>query len=355
MMGIKVGEAHMHKQHFLLSAKARKISLAEVARWDEETVFETFCKLRWPKTKGEPCCPVCGSVSSYFLKTRRQWRCKDCNRTFSLTSGTWLHSTNLELRAILMAIVIMSNEVKGLSASQLMRHLNVQYKTAFTLYHKLRSALLKTRYDKPAMSGQVQVDGAYLNPSARVANKAKDRPQGNRKSSTPKSCILVIRQAGEKGQGGIRTLTYVIKTENAKDIRYHVEDNVQGNATIVSDEHPAYGDLEISYERIVVNHSVCYVDQSGANTNQAESFFARFRRMFHGQIHKSGQKYLELYANEVAYREDTRRWNNRRIALDMLERMLTLETESPFRGYWSRSKRSTGTPPSLASSVGLAA
>ncbi len=341
----------MHEMHFLLSAEARNISLAQVAAWDDDEVFKTFCDLRWSRNNGEPYCTVCGSVTNYFIRTRRQWRCKDCGHTFSVTSGTWLHSTNLPLRTILIAIVIMANEVKGLSASQLMRHLDVQYKTAFTLYHKMRSALLKTRYDKPAMSGRIQVDGAYLSPSVRDANRAKDRPQGNKKSSTPESCILVIRQEGGAGQGGIRTLTYVIDTENAKDIRYHVEDNVRGNSTIVSDEHPAYGDLEISFERVVVNHSICYVGPLGENTNQAESFFARFRRMFHGQIHKASRKYLDLYANEVAYREDTRRWNNRHIAYDMLGRMLTLEAESPFRGYWSRSKRSMGVPPSLASSL----
>lgn len=340
----------MHEQHFLLSAKARSLSIPQIAEWDEETVFKTFRDLRWPKTEGEPYCPRCGSVDHYFIRGRRQWRCKDCGHTYSVTSGTWLHSTNLPLKTLLIAIAIMANEVKGLSASQLMRHLDVQYKTAFTLYHKMRSALLKTRYDRPAMKGEVQTDGAYINPYVRPANNAENRPHGNRKSSMPETCILVIRQAGEKGDGAFRTLTYVIDTENARDIRYHVEDNVQAGSTIVSDEHSAYGDLEVNFERVVVNHSVCYSGPKGENTNQAESFFARFRRMFKGQIHKASREYLALYANEVAYREDTRRWDNGRIALDMLGRMLTLEEDSPFRGYWSRSRRkravASSVPPS---------
>lgn len=329
----------MHEQHFLLSAKARTISLPELQTWDEETVFETFRDLRWAETDGEPYCPKCGSVDHYFIKARKQWRCKDCNHTYSVTSGTWLHSTNLPLRTILMAIILVANAVKGKSASQLMRDLGVQYKTAFTLYHKLRSALLKTRYDKPAMSGEIQVDGAYLNPYIRPANKAEDRPEGNRVSSMPETCVLVLRQVNAAGKGADRTLTYIIPTENAEDIRYHVEDNVQRGATIVSDQHPAYGDLEVNFKRVVVNHSICYVGPEGENTNQAESYFARFRRMFKGQVHKMSQEYLGLYANEVAYREDTRRWPNGDIVFDMLGRMLTLEDGSPFRGYWSRSKR----------------
>jgi transposase-like protein len=329
---------HTHEQHFLLSAKARSLSIPQVSLWDEDKVFKTFCGLRWPETGGEPYCPKCGSVDHYFSEGRRQWRCKDCGHTYSVTSGTWLHSTNLPLRTILIAIVMLADEAKGISACQLMRYLDVQYKTAFTLYHKLRSALLATRYDQPAMKGEVQADGAYINPYARPANKAEDRPHGNRKSSMPETCILVLRQAGDKGDGAFRTLTYVIDTENAEDVRYHVEDNVQAGSTIVSDEHPAYGDLEVNFERVVVNHSVCYCGPTGENTNQAESFFARFRRMFKGQIHKASREYLGLYANEVAYREDTRRWDNGRIAFDMMRRILTLEEESPFRGYWSRTK-----------------
>jgi transposase-like protein len=343
---------HTHEQHFLLSAKARSLSIPQIAEWDEETVFKTFRELRWPKTGGEPYCPICGSVDHYFIKGRRQWRCKDCGRTYSVTSGTWLHSSNLPLKTILIAMVLLANAVKGVSASQLMRHLDVQYKTAYTLYHKLRSALLGTRYDQPAMKGEVQADGAYLNPYKRPANRAMDRPDGDRESSIPESCILVIRQAGEKGKGATRTLTYVIDKENAKDIQYHVEDNVQPGSTIVSDEHSAYGNLQVNFERVVVNHKICYCGPSGENTNQAESFFARFRRMFKGQIHRASREYLELYANEVAYREDTRRWDNGRIAFDMLGRMLTLADDSPFRGYWSRSRRnpavaSLESPPSF--------
>ena len=154
----------------------------------------------------------------------------------------------------------------------------------------------------------------------------------------PEICILALRQVDPEGVGADRTLTYIIPTENVEDIRYHVEDNVQRGSTIVSDQHPAYGDLEVNFQRVVVNHSICYCGLKGENTNQAESFFVRFRRMLKGQIHKASVEHLALYANEVAYREDTRRWDNGRIASDMLGRMLTLEDEFFFRGYWSRTK-----------------
>lgn len=69
----------------------------------------------------------------YFIKTRRQWHCRDCNHTFSVTSGTIFASHKLPLKVYLAAIAIYCNAVKGLSALQLARDLDVQYKTAFVL------------------------------------------------------------------------------------------------------------------------------------------------------------------------------------------------------------------------------
>lgn len=52
-------------QHFLLSAKARTLSLRSVFAMGEEAAYETFCKLRWADTGGQPVCPKCGSLDAY--------------------------------------------------------------------------------------------------------------------------------------------------------------------------------------------------------------------------------------------------------------------------------------------------
>ena len=66
-----------------------------------------------------------------------------------------------------------------------------------------------------------------------------------------------------------------------------------------------------------VNHSQEYRSADGATNNQAESYFSRFRRMQFGQVHKLSPKYLDRYAHEVTYREDTRRKPNGWIFLDI--------------------------------------
>jgi hypothetical protein len=49
--------------------------------------------------------------------------------------------------------------------------------------------------------------------------------------------------------------------------------------------------------------------------------------------------YLSNYANEIAYREDTRRWANGKIANNILTRCLTKSTSNEFSGYWQGNKR----------------
>jgi transposase-like protein len=77
----------------------------------------------------------------YAYTTRRIWKCKACNHQFSVTSGTIFASRKLPIRDYLAAIAIFVNAVKGISALQLGRDLDVQYKTAFVLAHKLREAI----------------------------------------------------------------------------------------------------------------------------------------------------------------------------------------------------------------------
>ena len=79
--------------------------------------------------------------SSYNLKARRRFKCAACSNQFSATSGTIFASHKLSFVDLLGAICLFVNASKGLSAVQLSRDLDVQYKTAFVLMHKLREAM----------------------------------------------------------------------------------------------------------------------------------------------------------------------------------------------------------------------
>ena len=116
--------------------------------------------------------PECGCCAVYEYQTRRLFKCKGCGKQFSVTSGTTFHGRKLAIRDYLMAIAIFANAAKGTSALQLGRDLDVSYKTAFVLAHKLREAMGadQAKYQPRAMSRSTAPT------SAATASRPTSRP-----------------------------------------------------------------------------------------------------------------------------------------------------------------------------------
>lgn len=326
-------------QHYLLSAKARTFSLMQIMRLSDDQAFELFKQARWGETNGDPVCPRCGTLDHYWIRTRKQWRCKSCNHSFSVTSGTIFANHKMPLRNYLAAIAIYSNTAKGISALQLSRDLDCQYKTAFVLAHKLRESLV----DGPhaLLSGAVEIDGAYVNKHVRPRNRIENRVDRRlRENQNPnRRTVMVIRQRGESGKGAVKTLTFLTKSENQQSTMALALRHIHRDATIYADEHRAYDPLHSTLVTRRVIHAEHYCGPNGENTNQAESYFSRFRRMQYGQVHRMSNLYMDRYSNEAAYREDTRRISNGAIFNDIVIRCAHSVVSKDFCGYWQGNKR----------------
>lgn len=329
-------------QHFLLSSKARELSMVKIMMMSDLEAFEVFKNVRWSSTKGEPVCPCCGSVEKhYFLKTRMQFRCKECFHTFSVTSGTIFASHKKPLKIYLLAIALFTNAVKSISALQLSRDLDVQYKTAWVLSHKIRESLMNHNEDEK-FEGTCEMDGVYVGHYIRPKNQIDKRVDRRKVHKPNKRVVISLRQRAEETSefvGAIKTKTFVLKSENSKDIRDIAYNFIKKGSSIHADESNAYDDLTAHYDMNRVNHQIEYSGVYGENNNQSESYNARFRRMQYGNLHKIGNLYLSNYANEIAYREDTRRKSNKEIFDDILLRCLSSLVSNEFCGYWQGNKR----------------
>ncbi|MDP1774693.1 MAG: IS1595 family transposase [Methylobacter sp.] len=310
----------------------------------DDQAFLLFKEVRWGEGS-EVACPDCATVGNhYFLRTRKQWRCKDCNHTFSVTSGTIFAFHKLPLKVYLGAIAIYSNAVKGISALQLGRDLGVQYKTAFVMAHKIRESLMEQRDDRQ-LSGEIHMDGAYVNGCIRPKNKKEDRIDRRlaENQRPDKRCVFVMRQREEaetsETKGANKTLTFIIKSENQADVNKLATEFVKKGSVICADESNAYDVLHAKFDTRRVNHAKEYRSDAGITNNLAESYFSRFRRMQYGQTHKFGNLYLANYANEAAYREDTRRLPNGEIFMDVVKKCALTRTNRDWCGYWQGNKR----------------
>ena len=315
-------------QHFLLSSKARTLSLAKVFRMGEDAAYGLFCEMRWPETDGEPVCPRCGCADAYFLKTRRKYKCTACYHQYSVTSGTIFASRKLSFTDLLAAIVLFVNGAKGMSALQASRDLDVQYKTAFVLFHKLREAMA-TEFGEVKLNGTVEIDGGYFGGYVKPENKKADRRDRrlafNR--SGKRQCVVVMRE--RKG----RTLPFVVANEG--DAVPYVRDHVGTLATIYADEGTGWDALHAGWDTRRVNHSVQFMDK-GVCTNQAESYFSRLRRMEVGTHHHIAGQYLYAYAGEAAWREDHRRVDNGSQAMTLTGAAMEAPVSRQWAGYWQR-------------------
>ena len=114
--------------------------------------------LKWPDGVK---CPRCGSNKISRIKKRGQFDCDACRYQFSVTSGTIFHDSHLPLCKWFLAIYLMCESKKGISANQLKRSLGISYKTAWYLCHRIRRAMLQDS-DSPQLKGIVEVDETYI-------------------------------------------------------------------------------------------------------------------------------------------------------------------------------------------------
>ena len=300
---------------------------------DDTEAFEAFKNIRWAETQGEPVCPRCGCLSCWTYKTRKLFRCKGCDHMYSVTSGTIFNNRKLAIRDYLLAIILFVNGSKGLSALQVSRELDVQYKTAFVLCHKLREAMaIETKEAK--VSGEVEVDGAYFGGHVKPANhKENRRDRRLSENQTGKRRVVVIMRE-RKG----RTLPFVFKAESQSIST--IADRVSPGSTVFADEATHWDALHSLYITKRINHQASYSDD-GACTNQAESFFSRLRRAEIGTHHHISGKYLSAYASEMAWREDYRRIGNGEQFLMVANAALTNPVSRNWKGYWQRGNKNS--------------
>lgn len=117
-----------------------------------------------------------------------------------------------------------------------------------------------------------------------------------------------------------------------------VRRHVRGPAHLVADEAPGYDDLVALFPMTRNNHGQAYVVEPGSSTNQAESYFSRIRRSFHGVHHRAAGIYLDWYVADLAHREDMRRMPMKDLAGRYLNAALAHPPSRNIAGYWQGNK-----------------
>lgn len=166
---------------------------------------------------GKAVCP-CGCSTCYAarrLDGALRFRCTACRKDFSLTSGTLFAFRKQPRRVYLSATEIFCNEAKGKSTLVLSRDMDVQYKTAWILAHKLHEALASEvkGYQLGGVGKIVEVDGAHFGGYIKPANHRENRRDRRlvRNQDGKRQCVVGIRQR----DGGILPAASALRLQPA--------------------------------------------------------------------------------------------------------------------------------------------
>lgn len=120
-----------------------QILSAELHELDTEEACAAYLfTLKWPNGF---VCPECRHCKAYTIATRRLplFECASCGFQNSLTNGTIMERSRTTLVKWFTAIRFMSGMEEGISALALSRELKLTYKTAWTMLHRIRTAMAK--------------------------------------------------------------------------------------------------------------------------------------------------------------------------------------------------------------------
>jgi transposase-like protein len=280
---------------------------------DEDACREYLEDLRWPDGVR---CPRCESDKIARLRKRDQYECgnDDCGYRFSVTSGTVLHDSHLPLWKWFIATYLICESKKGMSANQLKRTLNVAYKTAWYLCHRIRAAMMEEGSE--LLSGVVEADETYIGGKLRAGN----RPDAARQRMTNKSVVVGAIERG----GKLRVR--VIPDAGQEHVHRFLDEVVDDDAeAIYTDSHRSYrgiGDENTVHE--YVNHAADEWVRGQIHTNTVESAWSLFDRAVIGSYHKISKKHLPAYLDEFAFRFNNR--DNPYLFRDTLLRLMQADS-----------------------------
>lgn len=263
---------------------------------DAEKARDWLEALLWPEG---PVCPHCGCIDNatkFQGKAHRDgvWKCKPCEKQFTVTVGTVFERSHIPLNKWLMALFLLTSSKKGMSTHQMHRMLAISYKSAWFMTMRLRKALESGTLPDPlgGIGKPVEIDETY------VGGKARNR----KNHIPPKEAVVSLVQR----KGGVRS--HHVASVNGETLGPILKAGIRKDTFIMTDDSTVYPPITGDFRgHGTVNHSAEeYVRGVFYHTNTVENYFSILKRGIIGTFHHVSPEHLHRYLVEFDFRYNNR-------------------------------------------------
>jgi len=194
-----------------------------------------------------------------------------------------------------MAMALMCEAKKGMSALQISRHIGVCYKTAWYLCHRIRKAMEELNSEPLGGQGQiVEVDEAFLG--------GRKLRKGVKAGKDAKVTVLGIAERNGR--------VHLQRVANARlvSVKPVLDAKLSPNVTkVVTDSASIYTRLIPAEKHEEVSHKDELREFGSVSTKTIEGAFSLFKRGVVGSYHKLSKDHLDSYLQEFCWRYNRRK------------------------------------------------
>jgi len=212
------------------------------------------------------------------------------------TQDTVFFGSQVPLALWFHAIYLMSTNKAGTSARQVQRELGVNYRTAWRMMHLLRSVMGNQDVE---LEGEVELDETYIHPNPFKRSSARRRYGRDARRTGP-----ILFGAVQRG-GSVKV--WHVKSSGARVLQPIIRDNVKPGTLIHTDGYVAYRRLpRMGYSHRWTDHGRLQFYTPDSSTQNIENVWSHLKRGIKGIYRHIEPGYLQLYADEFAWRYNHR-------------------------------------------------
>ncbi|MFC0274741.1 IS1595 family transposase [Metabacillus herbersteinensis] len=271
----------------------------------EEACHDHLFTLKWSSGYF---CEKCGHDAYFETKTRKHklYECKKCRYQSTVTVGTVMEKTRTALTKWFLAIYLIAHDKRGVSATRLSEELEVSYKTAWLMLHKIRQAMRK-RDAEYSLAGIVELDDAFFGAPSEG---------GKRGRGTDKTKVLIGLSLNQKGHP-LYLKMEIVPNIKAETLIGFAEKSIQPGSTISSDAYHSYRALDgFGYKH---EYQVYNAKETPDHLNWLHTVLSNAKAFVGGTFHGLDSKHLQSYLDEFCYR-----FNRRKFKGEWFSRLVTL-------------------------------